>query len=105
MSCINVKVTAEPSIVASATLLGPTIIVTISNVIDSLNTVIHRIGGINLSTRSLNHELRMKCGIVCSIDLAHKYIVVDEGPIWLTQLNNYSSDVVVYSNTEWRIEY
>ena len=50
-----------------------------------ISPIIHRIGGINLSTRSLNNELRMKCGIVCSIDLAHKYIVVDEGPIWLTQ--------------------
>lgn len=83
MSCINVKVTAEPSIVASATLLGPSI------------TVL---------TTYLNPKLSMKCGIVCSIDDVHKYIKVDEGPIWLLKVNDYSSDVVVYSNTKWRIE-
>lgn len=105
MSCINVKVSIEPSIVVNATMLGDSMTVKVSQVEDTLKVLVNKLGDFNITTICLNTPLKVRGGLVCSIDLAHKYIVVDEGPIWLTQLNDYSSDVVVYSNTEWRIEY
>ena len=105
MSCINVKVSAEPGIVVSTAMLGNPTIVKVSQIEDTLKVLVNKLWNFNVTTTCLNTPLKVRGGLVCSIDLAHKYIVVDEGPIWLTQLNDYSSDVVVYSNTEWRIEY
>lgn len=93
MGCIRAKVTMEPTILASTAILN-----------SSMKTKAHRLEELNILTTYLNPKLSMKCGIVCSIDDVHKYIKVDEGPIWLLKVNDYSSDVVVYSNTEWRIE-
>lgn len=62
------------------------------------------IKGRNLEARASLQEkhLAIRCGIVCS--LVDAYLKVEADNIWLLPENDFTQDVVVYSNVKWIIE-
>lgn len=47
--------------------------------------------------------LSFRCGLVCSVN-SHFYLEVPQETIWLIPDNDFSQDVVIYSNVSWIIE-
>ena len=70
---------------------------------DHLHFGLSRLGE-NLGTRAslIEKHLAVRCGIVCS--LVDAYLKVEADNIWLLPENDFTQDVVVYSNVKWIIE-
>lgn len=48
-------------------------------------------------------KISARCGLVCSLAEVEYYLAVEPQYIWLTPLNNFSEDVIIYSNVDWII--
>lgn len=71
-----------------------------------ISPIIHKVGeSINVTTEKKNPTLNIRCSILCSVGPKEYYIKVPEGIIWLTELNLFSHDIEVLSNTSWTINY
>lgn len=51
----------------------------------------------------VSEPLSFRCGLVCSVN-SHFYLEVPQETIWLIPDNDFSQDVVIYSNVSWTIE-
>ena len=57
----------------------------------------------SFGTKRVGQEFDFKCGLVCSVG-SEFYLRVPQEYIWLLPENDFSEDVVVYSNVTWTIE-
>lgn len=62
-----------------------------------------RIGeGLKVSSRRIGKGLQVSCGLVCSVNTA-RVLKVEPKYIFLMEANNYTEDVCVISNVEWKV--
>lgn len=68
-----------------------------------LNIKAGRIGeGLNVSSRRVGEGLKVSCGLVCSVNAA-RVLKVEPEYIFLMETNNYTEEVCVISNVEWKV--
>jgi hypothetical protein len=103
MGCLQVNVTLEPIIKALVSIKNTGLKVFASNK-RGIYPIISRIGHSPIVGVSNMGGLKVRCGVVCSLAEVLPYIEVEPDVIWLTPSNNFSEEVVVYSNVTWVIE-
>lgn len=68
-----------------------------------LNVYTRRIGeGLKASSRRVGEGLQVSCGLVCSVNTA-KVLKVEPKYIFLMEANNYTEEVCVIANIEWKV--
>lgn len=68
-----------------------------------LNVHTKRIGeGLKVSSSRIGSGLKVSCGLVCSVNTA-KELKVEPRYIFLMESNNYTEEVCVISNVEWKV--
>lgn len=78
--------------------------VNINRVGELFTPSVNQVGEVmNVSISRIGDSLSIRCGLVCSANET-KYLRVPMDNIWLIPDNNFSQDVVVYSNVSWIIE-
>lgn len=71
---------------------------------DEFEADVKRVGNVvSFDTLRRGKQLSFNCGLVCSLSDAF-YLNVEPEVIWLIPDNDFSQDVVVYSNVTWTIE-
>lgn len=103
MGCLQVNVTLEPIIKVLVSIKNTGLKVFASNK-GGICPIISRIGHSPIAGVSNIGGLKVRCGVVCSPAEVLPYIEVEPDFIWLTPSNNFSEEVVVYSNVTWVIE-
>ena len=76
---------------------------TISRVGEAMSSMTARLGEVDYSTSRADEQMIFTCGLVCSTSEAF-YLNVEPEYIWLLPENDFSEDVVIYSNVSWTIE-
>lgn len=62
-----------------------------------------RIGeGMKVHSRRVGEGLKVSCGLVCSVNAA-RVLKVEPEYIFLMEANNYTEEVCVISNVEWKV--
>lgn len=68
-----------------------------------LNAHTRRIGeGLKVSSRRIGECLQVSCGLVCSVNTA-KVLKVEPKYIFLMESNNFTEEVCVIANVEWKV--
>lgn len=68
-----------------------------------LNVHTKRIGeGLKVSSRRIGEGLQVSCGLVCSVNTA-KILKVEPKYIFLMESNNYTEEVCVIANINWKV--
>lgn len=68
-----------------------------------LNLHTRRIGeGLKVSSLRICEGLQVSCGLVCSVNTA-KMLKVEPKYIFLMEANNYTEEVCVIANIEWKV--
>ena len=68
-----------------------------------LNVHTKRIGeGLKVSSSRIGSGLKISCGLVCSVNAAN-ILKVEPKYIFLMEANNYTEEVCVISNVEWKV--
>jgi len=90
MGCINVKIALFKRVTP------------IINKVNSIfNIQISRKNLVNVEVAKLN-RFNVSCGLICSVNKS-EYIILNKSILWLVPENNYSEELVIYSNTDWKI--
>lgn len=103
MSCLQVNITLEPIIKALVSIKNTGIKVFTSNK-SGIHPIVGRMGKHPIIGVSNIGGLKVRCGVVCSLVEVLPYIEVEPEVIWLIPSNDFSQEVVVYSNVTWVIE-
>ncbi len=75
---------------------------TLTRVGEALEVTAQRIGTApRLSVSRLGTPLCASFGLVCTVEEDAKYLRVEPEYIWLMEGNDYTEDVLVWSNVEW----
>lgn len=104
-TCIDIEIRRvdEPLSFGSQR-LGDELDFSASRVNEPLHFGVSRDGSpLGFSASRKGSPLEFRCGLVCSVGAA-AYLNVEPEFIWLLPGNDFSADVVVYSNVTWRIE-
>ena len=56
-----------------------------------------------IEIKNTSKKLRASVGLICSLEQIKEYLEVEPEYVWLVPSNNYSQDVIIYSNTNWTI--
>lgn len=68
-----------------------------------LNVHTKRIGeGLKVSSSRIGSGLKVSCGLVCSVNESN-ILKVEPKYIFLMEANNYTEEVCVISNVEWKV--
>lgn len=59
-------------------------------------------GGLSIGTTRIGGTCHVTTSLICSINVANGYVRVEPKFIWLTESNNYTEIVEVFSNTDWK---
>lgn len=59
-------------------------------------------GCLSVHTRRIGEGLKVSCGLVCSVNAA-RVLKVEPEYIFLMEANNYTEEVCVISNVEWKV--
>lgn len=57
----------------------------------------------HIASERADRSIEFRCGLVCSTN-SRFYIDIPMEHIWLIPENDFSEDVVIYSNVSWTIE-
>ena len=103
MGCLQVNVTLEPTIKALVSIKNMGLKVFTSNK-NEIHPIVSKLGYSPIIGISNLCGLKVRCGIVCELAEVAPYIEVAPDIVWLMPSNDFSQDVVVYSNVIWIIE-
>lgn len=103
MGCLQVNVTLEPMIKALVSIKNMGLKVFTFNK-NEMHPIVSKLGHSLIIGISNIGGLKVRCGVVCSLAEVLPYIEVEQDFIWLTPSNDFSQDVVIYSNVTWVIE-
>lgn len=74
----------------------------VSQVVAVLDIDVRNLSQINAAVSAKNVGIDFSAGIICDVP-RERYLIVDEGIIWLVPENGYQVDVNVKSNVRWTI--
>lgn len=103
MSCLEVNVTLRPTIKVLS-MVKNAMLKALASANERIRPVVYRLGHSPVIDVSNIGQIKARCGVVCSLVEVKPYINVSPDVIWLIPSNNFSQDVVVYSNVTWVIE-
>lgn len=68
-----------------------------------LKPIVSRVGdGLDFQVSRVNSGLEFRVGVVCSVSDV-SYLNVQPEYVWLMPENNFTDEVVVYSNVVWNV--
>lgn len=105
MSCIEISLRRQGKPMSfEAVLHGKDMEFSASKVIIPVGFSAERKGAkLTASIERKSKPVEFRCGLVCSVSDAF-YLNVEPEFIWLLPENDFSEDVVIYSNVTWTIE-
>ena len=99
---INAIVTRIDGISALVSLYESRLQCKVTALLEPLKVVVNY-SGLTINVSEISDRINFTASMVC--DVPSYYLIVEsDDVVWLTESNDYSYDVEVRSNTNWRIE-